>query len=123
MEYSRIYFFIDNNMNTLVFRSSLDIIHGELFRNPERKNKFIPVYLDHCSLQILPPTQVTLQTYKIPSKIDDLVFALMGETIHQPNTQWPLLELDDISAKANLNKAVYKLKKNHQRRCQKNFGR
>lgn len=122
-----LYFFIDNtarDMNTLCFLSSLDMIQGELLRNRDKKEKFIPVCLDHCSLEILPSIHLLLQTYNIPSKIDDLVIELLGKTRRQPDTNWPLLGFDDENysvAKRNLEQAINKMKKNHDRRCQKNF--
>ena len=110
-------------MGTLVFHSSLEIIHGELFRHPHKRSKYITVCLDHCSLDILPPREVLLQTYSIPSKIDDLVMELIGETQRKPDS---FLEIDDedyVSTKRRLEQAVNKLKQNHAKCCQKNSGR
>ncbi|CAB3999807.1 partial [Paramuricea clavata] len=102
------------NMNTLIFLSSLDIIHGELLRNRNKRDKFVPVCLDHCPLDIIPPEEVLLQIYNIPSKIDDLVIELLGKTRRpEPNT---ILEFDDeeyITARRKLTQAINKMEKNH----------
>lgn len=104
------------DINTVIFLRSLDIIHAELLRNQNKTNKFIPVCLDHCSLDILPPMEVYLPIYSIPSNIDDLVIELLGKTRLQPTATWPILEFehDDYKlAKEKLEQAVLKLKKNH----------
>ena len=82
-------------MNTLIFLSSLDVIHAELVRNRNKKDKYIPVCLDHCPLDVLPPMQIHLPTYNIPSRINDLVVELLGRTRLQPDSKRPLLEFDD----------------------------
>lgn len=95
--------------------SGLDIIHGELFRNRNKKNKFIPVCLDHCSLDILPPEQINLPKYNIPSKIDDLVIELLGETRRHPDKEG-LLEFEGkeyADAKTKLILAIARNKKSH----------
>jgi hypothetical protein len=96
-------------MNTLVFLSTLEIINAELVRNRNEKDKFIPVCLDHCSVNALPPMQVRLLNYNIPSRINDLVIELLGRTRLQPDSKRPLLEFvdDDYkSAKRKLEQAV-----------------
>lgn len=109
--------------NALFFNYCLEIIHEELVRNPNRKDKFIPVCLDNCSLDTGPAMQALLQTYSIPSEIDDLVVELLGETRRKPNTRWPILEFDDDDykfGKAKLTHALTKLiKKNKQPRLKK----
>jgi hypothetical protein len=96
-------------MNTLVFLSMLEIINAELVRNRNEKDKFIPVCLDHCSVNALPPMQVRLLNYNIPSRINDLVIELLGRTRLQPDSKRPLLEFvdDDYKfAKRKLEQAV-----------------
>ena len=96
-------------MNTLIFLSSLDVIHAELVRNRNRKDKYIPVCLDHCQLDVLPPMQIHLPTYNIPSRINDLVVELLGRTRLQPDSKRPLLEFTDDDykfAKRKLEQAV-----------------
>jgi hypothetical protein len=121
-----LYFFADTciNMSTLTFLSSLDIIHGELVLNRNKRDKFIPVCLDHCPLDIIPPEEVLLQIYNIPSKIDDLAIELLGKTRRpEPNT---ILEFDDeeyITARNKLTQVVNKMEKNHPTHSQKNSGR
>ena len=121
-----LYFFADTckNMSTLTFLSSLDIIHGELVRNRNKRDKFIPVCLDHCPLDIIPPEEVLLQIYNIPSKIDDLAIELLGKTRRpEPNT---ILEFDDeeyITARNKLTQAVNKMEKNHPTRSGRFTGR
>jgi hypothetical protein len=87
----------------------LEIINAELVRNRNVKDKFIPVCLDHCSVNALPPMQVRLLNYNIPSRINDLVIELLGRTRLQPDSKRPLLEFvdDDYkSAKRKLEQAV-----------------
>lgn len=121
-----LYFFIDNTVaqdNALFFSYWLELINQELVRNPNRKDKFVPVCLDNCSLDKAPAMQTLLQTYNIPSKIDDLVIELLGETRRKPNMKWPILEFDDEEykcGKIKLTHALNKLmKKNQHPRLQK----
>ena len=120
------YFIIDNTVaqnNAHFFNHWLDCINEELVRNPNRKDKFVPVCLDNCSLDQAPAMQTLLQTYNIPSKIDDLVIELVGETRRKPNMRWPILEFDHEEykcGKTKLTDALNKLmKKNQHPRLQK----
>ena len=105
------------DMNTLIFLSSLDVIHAELVRNRNRKDKYIPVCLDHCPLDVLPPMQVHLPTYNIPSRINDLVVELLGRTRLQPDSKRPLLEFDDDDYKFARRKLEQAINSCHRKSC------
>ncbi|XP_046854191.1 uncharacterized protein LOC124447328 [Xenia sp. Carnegie-2017] len=100
------------DVDTLNFLSGLDIIHAKLFRD-RNKNKFILVCLDHCSLEVLPPQEINLLKYRIPSKIDTLVIELLGTTERQRDQQGRLVieAKEYVDAKTKLTSAVRKNKK------------
>ena len=104
-------------MNTLIFWSSLDVIHAELVRNRNKKDKYIPVCLDHCPLDVLPPMQIHLPTYNIPSRINDLVVELLGRTRLQPDSKRPLLEFDDDDYKFARRKLEQAVSSCHRKSC------